>query len=114
METIYKKARAKVNLTLNVLEKREDGYHNLETVFQKISLYDEMYVSKTNKHEGIKIDIDIAGLASEDNIIFKAYKELKNKFDNINRSRCNTKKEYTNESRTCRRKHRLCMFYRVH
>ena len=38
MNRIYLKARAKINLTLNVLEKRPDNYHNIESVFQKISL----------------------------------------------------------------------------
>lgn len=83
METVYKKARAKVNLTLNVLERRSDGYHNLETIFQKISLYDEIYVSKVNRAEGIKINTNIIELEGEDNIIFKAYEVLKNKFKNI-------------------------------
>lgn len=82
MEEIYKKARAKINLTLNVLDKREDGYHNIETIFQKISLYDEILVSKT-KEDGIKIDVNISDLREEDNIIYKAYKILKSKFNKI-------------------------------
>ena len=48
MDKIYLKARAKINLTLNVLDKREDNYHNIESVFQKISLYDELYIEKNN------------------------------------------------------------------
>lgn len=83
METIYKKARAKINLTLNVLGKREDGYHELETVFQKISLYDELRISKTNEHDNIKINTNIEVLRGANNIIFKAYEMLKNKFDKI-------------------------------
>lgn len=80
MDKIYKKARAKINLTLNVLRKREDGYHDLESVFQKISLYDELYVSKTDKHSGIQINSNIKNLNSENNIIYKAYELLKKKF----------------------------------
>lgn len=83
METVYLKARGKVNLTLNVLDKREDGYHNLETVFQKISLYDEIYIAKTDKHDSIEIDINISNLQREENIIFKAYKLLKSRFKEI-------------------------------
>lgn len=83
METVYLKARGKVNLTLNVLDKREDGYHNLETVFQKISLYDEIYITKTDKHDSIEIDINISNLQREENIIFKAYKLLKSRFKEI-------------------------------
>ena len=33
-------ANAKINLGLNIIEKRNDGYHNLETVFYSIKLYD--------------------------------------------------------------------------
>ena len=80
MEKIYKKARAKVNLTLNVLEKRKDNYHNIKSVFQKISLYDEMYVSKTEEHDDIKIDINVTDLDGENNIIYKAYQVLKDRF----------------------------------
>ena len=83
MENVYLKARAKVNLTLNVLDKRQDGYHNLETIFQKINLYDEIYISKTDKHDDIEIDINVPSLQKEENIIFKAYKLLKDKFNNI-------------------------------
>ena len=46
MDKIYKKARAKINLTLNVVNKRPDGYHDLESVFQIINLYDELVIEK--------------------------------------------------------------------
>lgn len=92
METVYKKARAKVNLTLNVLAKREDGYHELETIFQKISLYDEIRITKTNEHDNIKIYTNIEMLKGENNIIFKAYEILKTKFDKIGGVEVNLKK----------------------
>ncbi len=92
METVYKKARAKVNLTLNVLAKREDGYHELETIFQKISLYDELRITKTNEHDNIKIYTNIEMLKGENNIIFKAYEILKTKFDKIGGVEVNLKK----------------------
>lgn len=80
---MYKKARAKVNLSLNILNKREDGYHNIESIFQKISLYDEIYVKKSDKHSTINIIPEIEGVKKEDNIIFKAYQELKSRFKQI-------------------------------
>ena len=55
MDKIYLKARAKINLTLNVLDKREDNYHNIESVFQKISLYDELYIEKNKENKLILI-----------------------------------------------------------
>ena len=42
MTTLYEKAYAKLNLTLDILGKREDGYHDLKTVMQTVSLYDEI------------------------------------------------------------------------
>ena len=35
---------AKINLGLNIVSKREDGYHNLETVFYPIPLYDALEI----------------------------------------------------------------------
>lgn len=82
MEKIYTKARAKVNLCLSILEKRPDNYHNLESVFQKINLYDEMWLEKTNT-SNIEIESNIKNVNLEDNIIYKAYQKLKEKFANI-------------------------------
>ena len=44
MTTLYEGAYAKVNLTLNVLGKREDGYHDIESVMQAISLRDDIEI----------------------------------------------------------------------
>ena len=44
MVTISEGAFAKVNLTLDVLDKREDGYHNIKSVMQTISLHDDVTV----------------------------------------------------------------------
>lgn len=86
MEYIFKKARAKINLTLNVLEKRNDGYHNIESVFQKISLYDELYIKVVkNKPEGINVTSNILELYSEENIICKAYWALKARYPKLPR-----------------------------
>ena len=44
MTTLYEGAFAKLNLTLDVLDKREDGYHNLKSVMQAISLRDDIEI----------------------------------------------------------------------
>jgi len=50
------KSYAKINLILNVLSKREDGYHNIESIMQSISLADKVTISE--RINGIKIDCD--------------------------------------------------------
>ena len=44
MTTLYEGAFAKVNLTLDVLGKREDGYHDLQSVMQTISVRDDVEI----------------------------------------------------------------------
>lgn len=82
MEQIYTKARAKINLNLEILGKREDGYHNIESVFQKISLYDEIYISK-NQTNNFELETNIKELNDNENIVYKAYISLKEKYPNI-------------------------------
>ena len=44
MTTLYEGAFAKVNLTLDVLDKRPDGYHNLKSIMQTISVRDDVEI----------------------------------------------------------------------
>ncbi len=53
MQTLTLKAPAKINLYLNVLNKRSDGFHNIETIFEKIDLCDEITLRK--RKQGIRI-----------------------------------------------------------
>lgn len=92
MDKIYMKARAKVNLTLEILGKRPDNYHNLKSVFQKINLYDELYVEKT-EFDKCEIHNNIENLKSEDNIIYKAYLKLKEKYPQITGVKVNLNKK---------------------
>lgn len=82
MEEIYRKARAKINLSLEVLEKRADNYHNIESVFQKINLYDEIYIRKT-KTEGCHLQTNVEELNNQENIVYKAYLKLKEEYPNL-------------------------------
>lgn len=79
MEEIYKKAKAKINLSLMICGKREDGYHNLKSVFQKINLYDEIYIQKTNTND-LKLLTNVEELQTSENIICKAYQKLKEQY----------------------------------
>lgn len=108
MKLIYKKARAKINLTLNVVNKREDGYHNIESVFQKIGLYDELYIKKGTKETGITVHSNVIQISGEANIIYKAYQELKVRFPQITEVNVVLKKKIPMQARTWGWKCRLC------
>lgn len=82
MDKIYLKAKAKINLTLNVLDKRPDNYHNIESIFQKISLYDELFIKKNNSNNFV-LESNLKELETDSNILFKAYNKLKTEFPSI-------------------------------
>lgn len=82
MEQVYIKARAKINLNLEVVGKREDNYHNLRSVFQKINLYDELYIQKTETND-LELQTNVEVLNNKENIIYKAYITLKEKYKDI-------------------------------
>lgn len=63
------KAYAKLNLTLDVLGTRPDGYHDIESIFQSVSLCDALEVIRTKKDIIINTDSEIN---REDNICYKA------------------------------------------
>ncbi|MBN2254966.1 MAG: 4-(cytidine 5'-diphospho)-2-C-methyl-D-erythritol kinase [Deltaproteobacteria bacterium] len=66
---------AKVNLILHVLRKREDGYHDIASLMQKISLCDEMTFSLGG--DRIVVKCPGSGLPeNEDNIVYKAVQSL--------------------------------------
>lgn len=78
---------AKINLGLNIVSKREDGYHNIETVFYPIPLTDvlEIELSSTNNEfifSGIELESKLL-----DNICYKAYMDFKRYF-NLPKIKC--------------------------
>lgn len=76
--TLTLPAPAKLNLFLNVLDRREDGYHNLQTVFQFIDFADQLQFSLT-ENESITLDSPGLTISQEDNLIYRAAKLLQNK-----------------------------------
>lgn len=75
MQTVKLKAPAKVNLYLNVLRKRPDGFHDIETVFEKINLCDEIVLKR--RKQGIRILCTHKDLPSNGrNLGFKAAEAL--------------------------------------
>ena len=68
-------APAKVNLFLRVLERRPDGYHEIDTLFQAISLADEVHVELGGS--GIRLEVDGPDLGPVvDNLAFRAAESL--------------------------------------
>lgn len=83
-QTSHARACAKINLGLNVVRKRSDGYHDIETIFYPIPLYDELTILPAEGDaphcqliiEGLPIDCD-----TKDNLICKAYNVLAENFN---------------------------------
>ena len=69
--TYRAKAYAKINLFLQVNGKRPDGYHELDTIMQSVSIYDSLELSLTND-DSIDVFCDNAELCGVDNIIYRA------------------------------------------
>ena len=63
------KAYAKVNLTLEVTGKREDGYHNVATILQTVDLADTVEIEDADE---LMVECDEADLSGEDNLAWKA------------------------------------------
>ena len=81
MKPIELKSRAKINLSIDVLGKREDGYHLVEMIMQTIDLYD---IVKITENEIDEININSNSLdipLNKNNIVYKAAKVLKDKFN---------------------------------
>lgn len=74
MDTVRLSAHAKVNLYLDVLGKRIDNYHNIQTVIQSIELSDEILVSSRKDKEIEIISEDLSSIPKEKNLIWKAAK----------------------------------------
>jgi len=73
-------ANAKINIGLNVTEKRTDGYHNIETIFYPIKLYDVIEITDATHTHCILKGLPVPG-NPQDNLCMKAYALLARDFD---------------------------------
>jgi 4-diphosphocytidyl-2-C-methyl-D-erythritol kinase len=71
---------AKINIGLNITERRADGYHNLETIFYPIRINDALEVIEADKLSFESSGLDIPGRV-EDNLCIKGYHLLRKDFD---------------------------------
>lgn len=81
MKQIRLKAMAKINLGLDVVRKREDGYHEVRMIMQTVNLYDKLFIS-VSEEPGIRLKTNLSFLpVNENNLIYKAAKLLIDEFD---------------------------------
>ena len=81
MNQIRLKALAKINLGLDVLRRKEDGYHEVKMIMQTINLHDQIHMRKIKEDE-IRIRTNLHYLPNnENNLAYKAAKILKDEFD---------------------------------
>ena len=71
------KAYAKINLGLRVIRKREDGFHDIETIFHRINLFDELTLEPSPRSISITCS-NPAIPADENNLCWKAAETLRN------------------------------------
>jgi 4-diphosphocytidyl-2-C-methyl-D-erythritol kinase len=69
-EKIRLKVPAKINLYLQVIGKRPDGYHDIDTLMQTVSLYDDLTLEKSDRIELVCDGVE--GIKSEENLAYKA------------------------------------------
>ena len=80
MNKVIINSNAKVNIGLKILKERDDGYHNIVTVFQEINLFDIISISKKSK--GCDFNSNATWLINDKtNLCVIAYEAMKNKFD---------------------------------
>lgn len=81
MDTIKLRAYAKINLGLDVVRRREDGYHEVRMIMQTIHLHDRLSIRRYKK-DGISIKTNLPYLpTNENNLVYKAARLLKDEFD---------------------------------
>ncbi len=73
--SICVKSPAKLNLFLHITGQREDGYHQLQTLFQFVDYYDELNFTPLDT-DGISVSPPIPGLDEQQNLIFRAAHKL--------------------------------------
>ena len=81
MDKIQLRAYGKINLGLDVLRKRPDGYHDLKMIMQTVGVYDDVIIEKIDEKKQIVVLADKLVLEnSKDNLAYKAAKILLDKY----------------------------------
>jgi 4-diphosphocytidyl-2-C-methyl-D-erythritol kinase len=74
---------AKINIGLNVVDKRNDGFHNIETILYSIDLFDiiEFIENKSKATSLTSSGLDVKTINTNENLVFKAYSLLQKDFN---------------------------------
>lgn len=81
MDKVERKAYAKVNLSLDVLRRRPDGYHEVKMIMQTVDIWDLLTFRKSSR-KGIFLTVDQVGIpAGEDNLIYRAADMIRKEYD---------------------------------
>jgi len=79
MKTLLLKSYAKVNVGLRIINKRNDGFHNINSLFQELDFYDTIELKKI--HSGCEFNTNVNWLNNnESNLCIKAWKKLSENF----------------------------------
>lgn len=80
MQEIILKTPAKINWTLDVVRKREDGYHDISTIMQSVAIYDEITIHRIPERE-IKVGVSDPNIPEgKENIAYKAAELMLDRF----------------------------------
>ncbi len=86
MEQLKQKAYAKINLSLDVVRRRDDGYHEVKMIMQTVGLYDELTMEKCG--QGIHVTVSMGDgflgetlPADENNLVYKAAKLIMDRYE---------------------------------
>jgi 4-diphosphocytidyl-2-C-methyl-D-erythritol kinase len=83
MKTVRLRAYAKINLCLDVVGKRPDGYHELRTIFQAISLHDTLDLSFTPGGDEFNFEMECSDPSlplNQENLVFRAVDAIRSEF----------------------------------
>lgn len=81
ISTLQGKAYGKINIGLDVLRKRNDGYHEVRMIMQMVSLHDRITMNRIKGSSDIVLETNLSFLPTNDNnIVYKAAKLLKDEF----------------------------------
>jgi 4-diphosphocytidyl-2-C-methyl-D-erythritol kinase len=80
MTTVHALAAAKVNLGLEVLGRRPDGYHDIATVMQTVSVFDRLSFAPS---EGVILGVSDSALAGDDNLALRAARLFRGHVDGV-------------------------------